>query len=321
MKQARQENPKPYMTISSKQSLIGYHLDYLHFLDYHPPIYDHKIEISNPDLEAVLSLDYDDDSLNLANTDKEKVKNLVLSYVKLHPDVLEKFQIQSIEHLSVSDAAKLACQIVVDRMKYDNETNLLEYADDGDGKKFITEDGAVYLSIDTSVILPPEKMRAIWNRLLKTQKMPIEELLSEWHRWVCRHYARAYVAVFDALKSIDEWGQLRNTYVIVTGNLTHAFNTIISVCDNQRIMIAVVDPTSADISELYEGDTIKQTTEHALWIDEFDSTRELVHDANTSFYLALYRAALRRRWGFFSFVDKEYLVWLKKKCAGILENI
>lgn len=321
MKQTRLENPKPYLTISSEQSLIGYHLDYLHFLDYHPPIYEYKVEISNPDLEAVLSFDYNDDSLNLANTDKEKVEHLVLSYIKLHPDVLEKFQIQSIENLSVSDAAKLACQIVVDHMKYDNETNLLEYADDGDGTRFITDDGTVYLSMDTSVILPPEKMRVIWNRLLKTQKISIEDLLSKWHQWVCRHYARAYVAVFDALKSVDEWGQLRNTYVIVAGNLTHAFNTIISVCDNQRIMVAVVDPTSADISELYEGDTIKQTMEHALWIDEFDSTRELFHDANASLYLALYRSALRRRRWFFSFVGSEYLAWLKKKCVGILENI
>jgi hypothetical protein len=281
----------PILEIPKIWNPIGYEMQYFEFPWYQPKLSEKKLPIENPELKRILERPYSEDQLNLRNTNLERVKDFTLSYLQENPKLLEWADLYN---LNPKQAFEIAGKIVAERLQHDYDSIRIKESH-WQSREPVKNHIAVPSKIDGrwqywesdkwGEQFSSSQIRKIAERLQKTQVTPVEDLLAK-DRWaICRHYSRTFIAIFDALKSVQKWGGLQNTYAIQVGNARHSFNLWITIEEWKRLNIVTMDPTSADVETQNEYDT-KNWKKTKLWFNRemFDAWFFLWKDANIDFF-------------------------------------
>jgi len=242
---------KPYLKIDIKK-----------FSEYNPSTSPKTAEIKDNTLLQSILNGFDAyfiaDNVNVA--DKEKLFVLVTNAA-----LDMGYGLIDLPRLSIGEAVELAARITAHRLHYIGYFNtkplqasrvklekILVRPNLGVEEKIILEDavGELKEAEKHAKDMADEILRYSGELIIAngTDKLPAEELLQRGMFVVCRNYVAVNKAVFDVLKLMNP--NLKNTYMSIYNNLSHAWNQVTTVYSDEQnnlvLEVTFIDPSHYD---------------------------------------------------------------------------
>jgi hypothetical protein len=175
----------------------------------------------------------------VSEMDRTKVQKIIETFAHENPDILRRYQINSLSDMSASQAVYFTTELVSRSLDYAHHI-IPEYVDRLD------EDTKAHVLDLQKTSEYEERIKELQQRY---KQMTADEIL-EHRAGVCDQYAKASMGVYEVLKDMSLQHKLDNTFLLYHGNLflpqegafIHAFNTFVAVGEG-RVVISSIDPT------------------------------------------------------------------------------